>query len=156
MSALSEAVERLASARATEAHEKEALATVEAVVQEKFGKALTKARLCLQTARTEETDASADVRRLSVEKHEGGREAELHPAATIIMATVLYYDGAKAIDHCRKHLPGALSLKKRDFEKVAKVANLDFVKIRKESRVRIARDLSEWLPGEEDDDATAT
>lgn len=151
MTDLAKAVERLALARETEAHEKEALAAVEAVIAEKFGDALTKARRCLQFARADEVDASVNLRQLTLDEFYQGDKATPHPAASIIMQTILYYDDGDAISYCRKHLPKALSLRKRDFEKAAKVIEPDFVKIRQEPRVRIKHDLSEWLPAEGDD-----
>jgi len=154
MSSLAKAVSRLAEARAIEAHEKEALAAVEAVVQEKYGDALAKAKGCLFDAGAARALADAAVRSLAVADADG--DGEGHPGAPVVETTILGYAISDAIDYCLKHLPKALSLKKRDFEKVAKVLELDFVTIRKEPTVRIKRDLSAWLPGGEGDDATTT
>ena len=150
MSDLAAAVSRLAEARVTEAHEREALAAVEVAIAEKFGVALGKAEKCLWDARAAAALADTEVRRLAVADSDDG--AEGHPAAKVVESTVLGYAISDAIGYCRKHLPKALSLKKRDFEKAAKVLELDFVTFRKEPVVRIARDLSEWLPGGEGDD----
>ena len=161
MSELSEAVERLAEARAVEAVSKDVIGEIESEIQQRFGTVLAAAKKYLQDARTDIIRLEAQVRTQAIIRANRGSgrgliDTKPHPAVGIGMYTVLKYEESDAIDHCRKHLPNALSLKKRDFEAVAKVAKLKFVSITTEPRAKIASDLSEWLPAAEDDDATAT
>jgi len=67
-----------------------------------------------------------------------------HSAITFKSYTVLDYDETAAFDYAIQHLPGALKFNKTPFEKVAKVAALDFVTISTEMRPTIASDLSEY------------
>ena len=151
MNDLALAVRTLAERRQHEALAKEMLSEIEAEVAEKFGASLAAARRYLQDTKSDEVDAAAKVRQLGIDQY-GDADKPPHPAVGIGMYTVLKYDESDAIDHCRKHLPNALSLKKKDFEAVAKVAKLKFVSITTEPRAKIARDLSRWLPGVEGDD----
>jgi hypothetical protein len=57
----------------------------------------------------------------------------------------LTYDPQTAINWCAASLPGALSLNKTQFEKVASSGLLDFVTIEEEQRTTIASDLSSYL-----------
>ena len=149
MANLTAAVERLARAREIEAHEKKALAAVQAVIDEKFGKALAKAKLCLIAARNESMEAAGIVR---VQAIQSAANLRRHPAVTIKQYETIEYEDADAHKYCRKHFPSVLKLNRRAFEKIAKVADLDFVTFGSEPRATIKRDLSAWLPGGEGDD----
>jgi hypothetical protein len=79
---------------------------------------------------------------------------KLNSAVTIKEYTVLVYDSSDALEFARQHVPKALKLDKRTFEKAARVLEPDFVTVTKEPRATIASDLSAWLPqeGEPTDD----
>jgi hypothetical protein len=59
--------------------------------------------------------------------------------------TKIEYDTARALTYAREHLPQALKLDAREFEKVAKVLKLDFVTTHEEPQATIATDLSKYL-----------
>lgn len=77
---------------------------------------------------------------------------ELPKGITAIQKEVLSYAEREAILYCASRYPAALNLRKRDFETMARaclsyIPALDAVAfIRKEPRVRIASDLSAYLP----------
>jgi hypothetical protein len=50
-----------------------------------------------------------------------------------------------ALIYCRQHLPNALKLDARAFEKAAKVIPLSFVDVVETPKATIATDLSEYL-----------
>jgi len=68
-----------------------------------------------------------------------------HEAVNVRVLTVLEYGEPQALTYAREHLPQALKLDRREFEKVAKVLKLDFVATREEPQPTIATDLSRWL-----------
>ena len=68
-----------------------------------------------------------------------------HDAVNVRVLTVLEYGEPQALTYAREHLPQALKLDRREFEKVAKVLELDFVTVREEPQTTIATDLSRWL-----------
>lgn len=68
-----------------------------------------------------------------------------HPAIKIKLFTVLKYDLGRAKDYCIAHLPNALKLDARTFEKAAPALGLDWVEEAKEPRAEIAGDLSAYL-----------
>jgi hypothetical protein len=99
----------------------------------------------LRVAKLDVEDATAAVRRAGVEAFEESGKTRPHPAVQIKQYTVLDYDDAYALEYARQHLPQALKLDRRVFEKVAKAAQPDFVAISKEPRATISRDLSEYV-----------
>ena len=144
---MNEAVTYLAKCRQYEAEDKAAVERIEAAIRAEYGKMLDDARHLLGVAKADVADAEDDVRKLSLAAYvEGGKsDKKPHPAVQIKTYTVLEYDEGDALDYCREHLPNALKLDKRAFEKVAKVAEPEFVAVKDEDRATIARDLSEWL-----------
>ena len=111
-------------------------------------KALEERRASLQKARTAQSDLEAEVRKRALAAYEETSNKAPHPAVKVKVYTVLDYEPADALDYAREHLPTALELIKRAFEKAAKVLELDFVDFTDEPRATIARDLSEYLPKE--------
>lgn len=73
-------------------------------------------------------------------------EKKPHPAVQIKMFTRLDYDPERAKIYCMEHVPAALKLDARAFEKVAKVLMLDWVESVPYPRAQVAGDLSEYLP----------
>jgi hypothetical protein len=100
----------------------------------------------LNQAKDKQADAETEVRKEALAAYEETGDKKPHPAVPIKMYTVLEYEEANALDYAREHLPKALKLVKRTFEKAAKVLELDFVTVTQEPRATIARDLSEYLP----------
>ena len=100
----------------------------------------------IRQAKVEQANVETEVRERALGIYEETGDKAPHPAVTIKMYTVLDYEDADAFDYAREHLPKALKLDKRTFEKAAKILELDFVVIRQEPRATIARDLSGYLP----------
>ena len=74
-----------------------------------------------------------------------GEDRHPHAAVTIKEFMVLKYNLEEALEHARFHLPQAVKLNKREFDKIARVTNFSFVEKGKEHRATITRDLSEWV-----------
>lgn len=139
-------VSELALAREIEAKCKADVADIQAELEASaLWRVLTERKADLKAAQST-TSAQADyVRKLGVAAYGETGDKRVHPAVTVKVYTTLAYDPTDALDYARKHLPGALKLDKRAFEKVAKVAGLDFVEVDQEPRVTIARDLSQYI-----------
>ncbi|MEN6507012.1 MAG: hypothetical protein ABFD92_20955 [Planctomycetaceae bacterium] len=93
-----------------------------------------------------ESEADANLRELarSVYENSDGNKHP-HPAVTVKLFDVLVYDPGQAKSYAIAHLPNALKLDARAFEKAARVLGLDFVTIVTDARATIATDLSEWV-----------
>jgi len=100
----------------------------------------------LKAAKSNVAQDEEDARRVAMEIFIETDDRAPHPAIKIKDFTVLDYEDADAFDYAREHLPKALKLDERTFEKAAKILELDFVVIRQEPRATIARDLSGYLP----------
>lgn len=88
--------------------------------------------------------AEFEVKYLALNDYDGQNK---HPQASVTIKEfdVVEYDPDKAKEYALAHLPTALKLDKQEFEKVAKVIPLDFVKRSKEARAQIDKDLSVYL-----------
>ena len=141
------AIARLARARQIVTEQEAALAEMtEELYASPLGLYLNKTREDLQKAKAAQSDAEIGVRAIGRNIFRETGDKMPHPAVKIKMYAALDYTDEDAIEYAREHLPKALRLIKRTFEKAAKVLELDFVTARKEPRVTIARDLSEYLP----------
>ena len=98
-----------------------------------------------RVAKANVLSAEAEVREQALAIHAETSERTPHPAVKIKMYTILIYEFADAFDYAREHLPQALKLNRRRFDKAAKVLELDFIDIEQEPRATIARDLSKYL-----------
>lgn len=103
----------------------------------------------LQRAKGKRTEAEINVRIRALAAYGETGDKTPHPAVKIKMFTVLDYLSYDALDYAREHLPKVLKLHKQAFEKAARVLELDFVAITQEPRATIARDLSEYLRGQQ-------
>ena len=144
---MKDAITRLAYIRKVEAEYKAEIAQAQAELEKSTQwQYLEGRREYLRTVRVDMADAEIAVRQMSrIIFFETGDKVP-HPAVKIKMYTALDYTDGDAVEYAREHLPKALKLVKRIFEKAAKVLDLDFVTVRKEARVIIARDLSKYLP----------
>ena len=86
-------------------------------------------------------DAARDAA-LATYEHTGDKK--VHPDITIRVYQVAVYDTGQALDYARAHLPTALRLDARTFEKVAKAIELDFVTWHDDARPAISKDLSKY------------
>jgi hypothetical protein len=140
------AVACLASYRSIEAEYRDEIAQIEAEIAETpAGKRLARARDLLKVAQGDVADVDKDVRVLALNAYAINNDRYPHPAIEIKMVTAIAYDESQAINYCREHLPKALKLDKRQFEKVAKVAEPDFVTVKQEPKAYIASDLRTYL-----------
>lgn len=146
MITLQERIEHLARCRQIKAEFRQEVADVEAEIAfSGLGRVLAERKEYLATARAEVTDAEEVVRQTALQAYEQTGEKRPHPAVLVKARTVLAYDPGDALEYAREHLPQALKLDRRTFERVAKAAGLEFVSVGQEMRPTIARDLSEWL-----------
>ncbi|MCW7071883.1 MAG: hypothetical protein OCU12_06130 [Methanophagales archaeon] len=142
-------IRELARLRAREKDIKESIADVEAAIENTpLGQELIKHRSHLSVVRLAVGQADESVRAAALERFAEIGEKKVHPAVSVVESTVLSYDTQEALDYAMKAgLSQVLSLKRREFEKVAKVLPLDFVETGIVHSVRIKRDLSGWLDG---------
>ncbi len=142
---MDELIRRLAYDRKVEAEYRQEIAEIEAeIAASPLVKQLERARELLKVAQADVADSEEDVRKAALEAYQADGSKKPHPAVAVKVYTVLDYDPAQALDYARQHLPQAVKLDKRMFEKVAKVADFPFVDITTEPRVTIARDLTEY------------
>lgn len=142
-------IKYLAQCRKVEAEYKTQVAETEAELRKStLWDCLEQERKYLATAKADAKDAEADVRKAALEAYIMTDDPRPHSAVQIKMYTVLEYNLGDAMGYAREHLPQALKLDVRTFEKAAKAIELDFVRAVKQPRATIARDLSEWETSE--------
>ena len=142
---IQEAIELLKKARALEAsHIVQATEAKAELESSNLWKTLQERQGYLATARADVEDWENRVRLMALADYAATGNKSPHPAIVIKMYAVLYYASLDAHAYACQHLPKALKLDVKAFEKVAKVANLDFVTISEEPRATIARDLSAY------------
>ena len=110
-----------------------------------LGRLLEEKTKLLTDAKNRLRETEAFVRDMALAQFAATGERHPHAAVTVVNLTVLTYRPEDALEYCRQHLPNALKLNVRAFEKVAKVADLDFVTIETEPSTRISKDLSEYV-----------
>ena len=98
----------------------------------------------LQRARQFEKAQDDIVRAIALSEFGSTGVKSAHPAVTIKMFKRFVYDARQALDYAREHIPNALKLDARAFEKAAQALGLDFVTIEDDPRPQIASDLSEY------------
>ena len=142
---IQEAVETLRGARKVEAiFEAQVTETKTELEASPLNKMLQERQEYLATARADVEDWENRVRLMALADYAATGNKSPHPAIVIKMYAVLYYASLDAHAYACQHLPKALRLDVKAFEKVAKVASLDFVTISEEPRATIARDLSAY------------
>ena len=102
------------------------------------------ARGLAEQSRAVVADLEEQVRAAAVACYDNTGNKHPHAAVEIKLFTVYDYDPLKAKQYAVEHLPTALSLDTRKFQRAAEVLDLDFVKIGKEARAQIAADLADW------------
>lgn len=148
MDALEEWITRLARARQIESEYRREIRDLEAELADTpAGRRLAEVRATyLPTACADVTDAEDAVRRQALALFESnGHHKQVHPAVTVKDVIHLQYDPEVALEYARQHLPKALKLDKRAFDKVARVLEPDFVTQTVEHKPYIARDLSAFV-----------
>lgn len=147
---MNEQVRILAHLRQTEGNAKETLARIEAdLAASPLGQKLARAKELLAATCTDRDGVEKALRVSALAQYSEDGNKKPHPAVGIVLCTTLDYDQADALEYARQHLPKALKLNKRVFEKAAKAIEPNFVTIGQEPRVRIASDLSLYLGKEE-------
>jgi len=143
---IQEPVSELALARQIEAQCKADVADIQAELEASGLWKLLQERKAMLKAAQDAASAQYDyVRELGVTAYGETGNKKVHPAVTVKMYTTLAYDPADALEYAREHLHNALKLNKSAFEKVAKVADLDFVTIGQKPGATVAKDLSKYL-----------
>lgn len=150
MNNLNEAITHLAFCRDDEKAIAELVNTFEKeIAASDLGQRLQVARGVFIDIKATVTQASQEVREAALAAYNETGEKSPHPAVKIKMYTVLEYLNSEALDYARQHLPKALKLDRRTFEKAAKAIEPEFVMVTQEARATIARDLSKYLPAVE-------
>jgi len=143
---MNEKIKRLAYYRLVEAEHKARIAEVRAELEANpLWAYLTKKQERLKAAQAKVADAEQEVRSAALGWYETTSDKKPHPAVQVKLYTTLAYDPQAALDYACEHLPKAIKLDKRAFEKAAKAIEPDFVAFAQEARATIARDLSEYL-----------
>lgn len=110
-----------------------------------IGKELAEVRGWLKDAQQTQARMENEVREWAITAFLTTGDKKPHPAVQIKEYTVLTYDDGQALTYSREHIPNAVKLDKRAFEKAAAALALDFVQIATEPRATIATDLSKYL-----------
>lgn len=143
---MDEKIKHLAYCRKVETEYKcEILEIENELAETPLGQRIVRARKLLEIARADVTDAVEVVQTKALRLYAKTGNKTPHPDAKIALTTVLAYEPDQAHTYARLHLPRALKLDRRTFEKAAKVLDLNFVTITQKPRVRISRDLSAHL-----------
>ena len=142
-------IRTLAQARQSEAAHKETLRRLNddaaEFVKSLYGDDLDRINAALSEAQALTKSAEAAVRETALNSYSENGDKHPHAAVAIKVYARLGYDPKTAHAYCTQHLAGALKMEKRKFEKVARVAELDFVTIIDEPQATITRDLSAYL-----------
>ena len=148
---MEEAIANLAYIRQVVSEREIALAAYEIELHAtQLWKCLEERRASLQKAKMAQSDLEAEVRKRALTAYAETGDKAPHPAVKIKMYAVLEYKEEDAINYAREHLPRALKLDKRIFKKAAQAVAMNFVAILQEARATITRDLSKYLPGDEE------
>lgn len=142
---LDELMVELARARQLQHDAKAAQKQLDADIAAKFKTQLAETAAKVERANALAEEAERLARERAIVEFNAGQGRKPHANIIIKRYTVLQYDDDEALDYSREHLPSAVKLDKRAFEKVAKVINLDFVRVKEEDRVTVSRDLSALL-----------
>lgn len=143
---MNEVVIRLASRRQIETEYKVKIAQAQAALETTDAwQYLEQLRRHLEGARADVGLTTAEVRKQALAIYDETGSKSPHPAVKVKMYTVLKYNLAEALNYAREHLPKAVKLDKRAFEKAAKAIEPDFVTINQEPRASIARNLDEYI-----------
>ena len=146
---LDEMVRKLAEARAELATHKTEKAKLEdritAEIVEKYGDEGARLNELIAAAQQAEIAADEALRAAAVAQYEATQDKRPHPAVTVKVYTTLSYEEADALEYCQKHLPKALKLDRREFEKVARAAEPVFVTFVVEPKATVATDLSAYV-----------
>ena len=147
---LDQLVEQLAQARAdlekvvTDGASLELL--IDALIEQHFGPAKAANDEAQAEASERVDELTKQVRDRAVLAFEQSGDKRPNSAIQIKEYIVLVYSEGDALEFARQHVPKALKLDRRAFERVAKVLEPDFVTVITEPRATIASDLSAWLP----------
>jgi len=143
---LADDLRTLADARAEQARIKALIADQrERIANSELGQQLNDLEANLATIQQHETYAEAAVRMAALAAYDGNTK-RLQGAVTVSDETILEYDKDKAIEVAQARFPQAVNvtLRVKEFEKIARVVELDFVTKRAELGTKIDKDLSAW------------
>jgi ribosome recycling factor len=103
----------------------------------------------LETAQQIAGGLESELRSLAVEEYETTGEKHIHRAISIRVNTELEYNPQQALDWCTIHLPKAIAMDKKLFEKharaVLETAPLSFVTVNEKPSATIATDLGDYI-----------
>lgn len=137
-------IQRLANIRRTQEQRQRDVDEIQNLINAEYGEEFTRLKDLLASAKKAASLLEDDIRIEAQRAYRADGEKHPHAALTVKIFKTLSYTPGAALEYARKHLPQALTLNRREFEKVAKVVELDFVRMEDQPRVTIKRDLSEY------------
>jgi hypothetical protein len=141
------AVENLAFIRSQIADEEACVKRMRREYEEK--PEFVNAVLRLETARKEAAELETTIREHALHVYQTTGAKKPHDAVAVKVMTRLQYDPERAAGFCLEHLPSAIKVDYKTFEKhaknVADTAPLDFVEFVEEPQAQIATDLSKFV-----------
>ena len=148
---MEQAVRDLARARAEVASASQKVKEIEKEIAESdAGSRLHVAKMMRDDAKNVEILRYDLVRTVGLDVYNHTGEKSPHPAVKVGIHHPLFYAEEEALAYCHKSLPAALKLDKKVFEKAAEAIKPAFVTFGEEPRVRVSRDLSEWLEAKDE------
>ena len=142
---LDQLVADVADARRAEAECRAEIATLEmTIANTTWGQRLAGLQDTLRLIRETVQVAEDAARDAALTTYEQTGDKKPHPTIAIRIYQVPVYDTAQALDYARAHLPTALRLDSRTFEKAAKAIELDFVTWHDDARPAISKGLSKY------------
>ena len=148
---LNDAVTELAYRRQLASDRHQAVVDLEEKLgQTPLGKQLAVALLQLAEAKSEVAEGEKIVRAEALQEYQKTGTKKPHPAVTVKQMLVLAYSSDEALRWANEHLPSAIKLDTKLFEKHARAvlntAPLPFVEVTHEYQTAIASNLAEWEP----------
>lgn len=123
----------------------------EALMQTELGQKLDSISGQIDELKARAGELDSQIRDHVVVIYESTGQRHPHPAVGVRVYTKLRYDTDEALHWSQHHLPKALKLDKRFFEKhargVAETQPIPFVEIEENPRATISTDLSEYVGG---------
>ena len=121
----------------------------DALMETELGQKVGGLHVAIDELKQKAKELDSQIRDYTVSIFESTGEKHPHPAVGIREYTKLDYDKDEALHWAQRHLPKALKLDNRFFEKHAKAVSetqpISFVRIYKEPRATISTDLGEYV-----------
>ena len=139
-------VQRLAQMRATrQEYVAQAKGLEEAIAASPQGQLLNGLKGRLAEVIADIGTAEEAVRADAVFEYNATGSKQPHPAVKVKIFKRVIYDAKAALEYARQHIPNAVKLDSRKFEKAALELDLGFVEVVAEPRAQITQDLTGYI-----------